>query len=144
MNRAVVYLIRGRTGEYADRSEWTVCWRATRREADEVRALCQEQATEYFIWKQQASPGERYGDADVLRRERLFDPWFHCDYTGTEYDVEEVCEDPREQYETMRQERHLAGTHRIGKYTSPVVEIAKLGRYCEWCNDSHCHGGCTQ
>ncbi len=39
-----IYLVIGRTGEYSDRSEWTVCWFPTREEAEAHRDLCQRES----------------------------------------------------------------------------------------------------
>ncbi len=90
-----IYVVIGRTGEYSDRAEWPVCWRATLAEAEQVIAVCNKQAREYKRWAD-SPEGDTYGREGELRRAAVLDPSFACDYTGTTYSVWSICEDPRE------------------------------------------------
>lgn len=113
----MIYVVEGRTGEYSDRSEWIVCYRVSREDAERVRVVCQEQADAWFE-KYKNSPG--YPDADDAEEAKgwMLDPWFGCDYTGTQYVVIEVPEDPLEAWVSriiaepgLRLNHHVACEH---------------------------------
>jgi hypothetical protein len=79
-----IYVVRGTTGEYSDRTEWLT--RAFDYEADAV-AFCDFLALE----RQKLPPNESWQDGqDIEAAMRAFDPGFSEDYTGTRWYVEGV------------------------------------------------------
>lgn len=103
---ATIYVVLGTTGEWADREQWNVCFKPTQAEAEEVRALCQAQADDYYRWYYDRRPKKsflrrhdqirnlEFRDEMEARREAMFDKWFSCDYTKTKYYVFSLSEDP--------------------------------------------------
>ena len=78
-----VYLVQGSTGEYDDYRDWIVCAWSTRTQARR-HAIA--------LIKRMSVLGD--GIKDIFSKEtesmREHDPYFSCDYTGTEYDIIEV------------------------------------------------------
>lgn len=86
MKRRMVYVVSGSTGEYSDRTDWTVC-------AFETKAKAEALVKRLAAWCDERGVGEnpkvdRDDDGDLGRPEE--DPGFMCDYTGTRYAVEAV------------------------------------------------------
>lgn len=79
--KTMIYILRGKTGEYSDRNEWTVAvYRSQKLAEDHMRAA-------YLRYQEFADTS-----GDRPRAYRLFmgalDPEGNCDYNGTEYEIE--------------------------------------------------------
>lgn len=81
-----VFIVLGRTGEYSDRTEWTVCAFLTEEEA--------KAEVEFLTAKRMEVCGPGYLDWDarngIEEKMRVFDPSFSEDYTGTSWWMERV------------------------------------------------------
>lgn len=87
-----LWVVYGTTGEYSDHSEWFVCWQPTQEMAEKMCTAFQEQADEF---KAKFDKHERHSDAAIGWRATMLDPWFHMYYTGTDYHVAPMHDDPR-------------------------------------------------
>lgn len=100
----MIYVIIGSTGEYSDRSEWPVCWRTAKEDAQQVVEVCSTQAKAWEAFRDSPEGIEqgfsRYHSIDAEHLSKMFDKQFRCDYTGTSYYIWEVPDDPTETAET--------------------------------------------
>jgi hypothetical protein len=84
-----VYLVRGASGEYSDRSEWTVCAFNEKRQAErfvtQIETELRRIGTDRDIFR--LSCGAR---GELERQLQKIDPSAHVDYTGLRYWVEPV------------------------------------------------------
>jgi hypothetical protein len=81
----IVYLVKGHTGEYDDRSEWIAKAFLLEEKADDMKGGLN-------ILLEKSGNGMSYEERDLLEaiiRETL-DPRCSIDYTGTYYTIEEV------------------------------------------------------
>ena len=78
-----IYVVIGKTGEYADRQEWLVKAFSTKEKARKHARLCARDAKEFQKFREDEfkSPSNGYS---------VHDPYMVMDYTGTEYYYEEV------------------------------------------------------
>jgi len=74
-----VYIVMGTTGEYSDRSEWSVCAYPERAQAEEHVERASQYARLALLNQQEQRP--------VLRETNPYDPDMKMDYTGTQYYV---------------------------------------------------------
>lgn len=77
-----VYVVRGSTGEYSDRSEWLVRAFINEDAAKDYAERCGQHARAFAERERIAGT---YIDSDG---QNPLDSNFHCDYTGTYYTVE--------------------------------------------------------
>lgn len=99
-----MWIIIGSNGEYSDRAQWIVCWRASQDDCEPVLKVCRDQAKEieethraaYAHGTDESEWHALEDRRDVLIRD-AFDAGFRgngCDVTA--YRAVEVSEDPRE------------------------------------------------
>jgi hypothetical protein len=77
-----IWVVRGTTGEYSDRSEWPVCAYKDEQKAKDHAEMATKRAKEI-----EATRKNRYPRCEGLNE---FDPNMSIDYTGTEYFIEEM------------------------------------------------------
>src|SRR5579872_4341894 len=75
-----IYVVRGQTGEYSDRSEWTVKAFVHEAAAKKFVVDCTEQGNEL----NSKHNGKLYRVDDTTKQTWL-DPKFYCDYSGFNY-----------------------------------------------------------
>lgn len=79
-----IWIVKGRCGEYSDKTEWVVAWY----ESEESANAHAKEATAWAKENGEAWRDAQFGDGDEPRSP--FDPYFDTDYTGTDYIVEWV------------------------------------------------------
>lgn len=84
MDHTTMYLVIGRTGEYADKQKWPVAVHNTEESAEEHSKRAQEWATTEFTKLK-----DRF-QSYKLRGKNPHDPDMECDHTGTTYSVTPV------------------------------------------------------
>lgn len=82
-----IYLVWGSTGEYSDRTDWTVCAYRSKAKAEDHASKAMRRGKE--IQKSEEWQEHRRDPDKCPKNE--FDPQFQMDYTGTEYGTAE-CE----------------------------------------------------
>lgn len=75
-----IFVVRGTTGEYSDRTEWPVKAFLSEKAAQELVIAATQRANEVFT--------DRSYDRDIDKNQ--FDPDMRMDYTGTSYMIETV------------------------------------------------------
>ena len=96
-----IYIVTGSTGEYSDRSTWTVRAFVNYRRAKKFALNLAELAREHGMVNQVGRGSVWDQDAQIVLKAKIrenFDPHFSQNYTGTEYYVSEdgieLDEDP--------------------------------------------------
>lgn len=102
-----IYLVQGHTGEYDDRASWTVAWRMTPEDAESLRAACQAHADAWQhasrstpgagdeIIPHYSAAGHPLGITYQTHLDAGPDPFMRIDYTGVNYRVLPIADDPR-------------------------------------------------
>jgi hypothetical protein len=76
-----IYVIYGSTGEYSDRSEWSVAAVNTEAEAQRYVSALEKQ----YLSMPQEWHDDRWDHEEKMKERMTLDPNFACDYTGTQY-----------------------------------------------------------
>lgn len=89
----MIYLIMGRTGEYADQHEWNVGYFKDEDKANEFKNMPNNKLKELKVHMRDNVDWNTYIESDEIHEiMKSYDSNFSLDYTGTCYEIQEVKE----------------------------------------------------